>query len=317
MTLALLPASCRWWRYPVRPPNPRTLDYTRRKGALYPVRRFTKAECAAYVPDKAKEGHKGRLKEKIGGKRWAFPKGMNHVQWTIHAKGTTPDPARYFKTSYGARSTDGTLSRWPKFCGATQHPYTGECRYQNKEWERWPESSRVTYHDRLEKNAKENKPLLFVGVRPDITELRHRRAVPLVVGMTSDGAALTWSQSQTNHPLIGHGSRLVLPGVWTFVGAERHYSERWKFTEAPKPKGRPVPPSFKGERKRVQNLPARRGPARIYLIKGKEEGFRPAHFRWKPDRQHYFGAWEQHRYVRWTRTPRPSMADLGRFIARK
>ena len=155
---------------------------------------------------------------------------------------TTRDPARYFKTSYGAVSTDGTLSRGPKFCDACC-PLPGECIYQNKEWERWPESSRVTYHDRVEKNAKANKPPLVVGVRPDIKDLRHRRAVPLIVGTTSNGAALTWSQSQTDHPLTGVGERLVLHGFWTRLDAAG--LAQWHFTETPKRKARRVRPSFR------------------------------------------------------------------------
>ena len=56
-----------WWRYPVKPPEIPWLDYTSRKGelrAVYPVLRYTKAECAACVPEKAKEGNRGRLTEK-------------------------------------------------------------------------------------------------------------------------------------------------------------------------------------------------------------------------------------------------------------
>jgi hypothetical protein len=59
--MGLLLVSCRWWRYPVKSPKPRPLDHTKLRGknrALYPVRRVSKAECAAYVPEKAKEGHR-------------------------------------------------------------------------------------------------------------------------------------------------------------------------------------------------------------------------------------------------------------------
>ena len=112
-------------------------------------------------------------------------------------------------------------------------------------------------------------------------------------------------------------SKLVLPGTWTFLGADRHYSERWSFTEKPRRKARPVPLTFKGEWDRLLTLPAWRGPARIYRIKGEVVGFRPVHFNWKPARQHYFGAWEQSRYVRRTRTPRPSTGNLRHFIRQK
>ena len=121
--MGLLLASCRWWRYPVEPFKARTLDHTRLRGkrrAIYPVRRFSKAQCAAYVPEKAKEGHKGRLKEII-------------------------------------------------------------------------------------KEGKRRKTIKRDEAR-----------------------------------------KLVLPGTWTFLGADRHYSERWSFTEKPRRKARPVPPTFKG-----------------------------------------------------------------------
>jgi hypothetical protein len=40
-------------------------------------------------------------------------------------------------------------------------------------------------------------------------------------------------------------------------------------------------------------------------------------WRWKPDRQYYLDAWEQTRFVRWTRPPRPSMANLRAFLIQK
>ena len=162
-----------------------------------------------------------------------------------------------------------------------------------------PKAREATHHDRLEKRAKENLPLILVGVSPradlkdprqcravPLEDLRHRRSVPLVVGTTSDGAALTWRQSQPNHPLTGAGSRLVL-------------------CKTPKRKARRVPPTFKVQFRNLDHrLPA-------WQIKGKVVG---ASFNWKLDRQHYFGAWEQEKYVRWTRTPRPSRADLRWFL---
>jgi hypothetical protein len=130
-------------------------------GRFYPVCRFSKAECAAYVPEKAKEGHKGRLRERHHGDLWT-------------------------------------------------------------------------------KRAKRDE-----------------------------------------------ARKLVLPGTWTFLGADLPINERWKFTPVPKRKAKLVPPVFKG-----------------CLV----------HFqRWKPDRHYYFGAWEQYRFVRWTRTPRPSMPICAIF----
>jgi hypothetical protein len=190
--LSLLAPCYTWWRYPVKPPKPRVLDHTKlggKKRAIHPVTRFTKAQCAAYVPEVAKQGHYGRLRERDHG---------------------------------------------------------------------------------------------------DLKTKRCRR---------------------------DEARKLVLPGTWTFLGADRPWRERWQFTEAPRRKGRPVPPSFKGEWKRLHNLPPWRGPAKIYRIKGKVVG--PARFDWKPDRQYCFEAWEQRRFVRWTRTPRPSMADFRHFIAQK
>ena len=75
--MSLLAPCYPWWRYPVKPPNSRSLDHTKLQGnrAVYPVRRFSKAQCAAYIPEKAKEGHRGRLKEKVRKcKRWSGSK---------------------------------------------------------------------------------------------------------------------------------------------------------------------------------------------------------------------------------------------------
>jgi hypothetical protein len=174
--LSLLAPCYPWRRYPVKPPKPRTLDHTKLRGAVYPVTRFTKAQCAAYVPEKAKEGCKGRLKERIEKvKRMARPK---------------RDEAR----------------------------------------------------------------------------------------------------------------KLVLPGTWVVLP-----NGRWELIEAPKRRDKPVPPSFKAEWKRLHKLPAFR-PARV---KGEVEG---ASFHWKPNCQHYFGGWEQHRFVRWTPTPRPIVTDFSHFL---
>ena len=112
-------------------------------------------------------------------------------------------------------------------------------------------------------------------------------------------------------PDIPEGKKLVLPGTWTLRPTG------WQFTETPKRKARPVPPTFRGGWDRLHTLPAWRGPARIYRTKGKVVGFRPPHFNWKPDRPHHFEAWEQNRYVRRTRAPRPSTANLRHFITRK
>jgi hypothetical protein len=159
--LSLLAPCYPWWRYPVKPPKPRPLDHTKLRREIYPVCRFSKAECAAYVPEKAKEGHKGRLRERHHGDLWT-------------------------------------------------------------------------------KRAKRDE-----------------------------------------------ARKLVLPGTWTFLGADLPINERWKFTPVPKRKAKLVPPVFKG-----------------CLV----------HFqRWKPDRHYYFGAWEQYRFVRWTRTPRPSMPICAIF----
>jgi hypothetical protein len=141
-------------------------------------------------------------------------------------------------------------------------------------------------------------------------------------------------------PDIPEGKKLVLPGTWTFVRCSHDQRPTgWQFTETPKRKARLVPSRFRSGcfHDRRHNLPAWRGgsvcrveavawpnrppegvwTARTYRIEGKVRELGPASFDWKPDRQHYFGAWEQVRYVRRTRTPRSSMANLRHFIRQK
>jgi hypothetical protein len=185
--MSILPASCKWWRYPRKAPSARSLDHTRlrdKNRAAYPVRRFTKAECGAYVPERAKV-------------HWS-KKEVDREGWQFRRKG---------------------------------------------------------------KRARADE-----------------------------------------------ARKLVLPGTWTFHGADKPYYERHTFTEAPKRKARRVRLSFREGWKpgRRQSLPAWRGPA-----KGKVAG---TNFDWKPDSQHYFGAWEQQRFVRWTPTPRPIVTDFSHFL---
>ena len=46
--MAILPAQCKWWRYPVAAPAAPDLDYRGKKKPIYPVRQFTKKECRAH-----------------------------------------------------------------------------------------------------------------------------------------------------------------------------------------------------------------------------------------------------------------------------
>jgi hypothetical protein len=47
--MSLLPDNCRWWRYPVKAQTAPDLNHCGKRRPLYPVRRFTSTECAAYV----------------------------------------------------------------------------------------------------------------------------------------------------------------------------------------------------------------------------------------------------------------------------
>ncbi len=68
-------------------------------------------------------------------------------------------------------------------------------------------------------------------------------------------------------PKRDEARKLVLPGTWTFHGADKPYHERYTFTEAPKRKARRVRPSFREGWKpnRRQSLPA-------WLSKGQDCG---------------------------------------------
>jgi hypothetical protein len=86
-------------------------------------------------------------------------------------------------------------------------------------------------------------------------------------------------------------ARRLYAGLWVYLGAGRPYTDRWKLIPYRKRKPRRVPPSFLGA-----GLVARG---------------------WKPDVIHYFGDWEQYRYVHWTRLPIPTMAHLLDFLTMK
>jgi hypothetical protein len=61
--VSALPASCKWWRYPIKPPKTLGLDHTRLRGknrAKHPVQVFTTKECRAYVPAEFR-GHRNGL----------------------------------------------------------------------------------------------------------------------------------------------------------------------------------------------------------------------------------------------------------------
>jgi len=61
--VSALPASSKWWRYPIKPPKTLALDHTRLRGknrAKHPARVFTTKECRAYVPAEFR-GHRDGL----------------------------------------------------------------------------------------------------------------------------------------------------------------------------------------------------------------------------------------------------------------
>jgi len=105
--MSALLASCRWWRYPVKPPK-RSLDYTRLRGknrARNPVLAFTAKECRSYVPAKFR-GHRDDLlklptcdtsrkpRRKPRPQRDEASKLMLEGAWTFGADGWAFTPAK-------------------------------------------------------------------------------------------------------------------------------------------------------------------------------------------------------------------------------
>ena len=139
-------------------------------------------------------------------------------QWTVSPYHDA-DPARYFRTSYGARSTDGTLSRGAQSSAARCRGLPrASAATRIKSGSDGPKARRVTHHDRLESvEGEPAAPLRWRCPRPTLRipaapcrPLEGFGSLVLPWCTTSDGAALTWRQSQPNHPLTGAGSRLVL-----------------------------------------------------------------------------------------------------------
>jgi hypothetical protein len=124
---------------------------------------------------------------------------------------------------------------------------------------------------------------------------------------------------QTKRPRRDEGCKLVLPGTWTFHGADKPYNERWTFTPAPKRRIKKAAIRLKPISPRLHNLPAWRGREMRY-IQGKKRNcwvYGPAQVQWKPAPYKHFGAWEQVRYVPRTRLPRPVMTNMRHFLSQK
>ena len=216
--MGLLLVSCRWWRYPVKAPKARTLDHTKLTGklrAIYPVRKFSKAECAAHAVEEAK-GHYGPLIEIKKGER------------------------------------AGEVNR-----GYPVRPTERQIRIASKAFKKlvedvWQTRVREVLHLRAVRGAE---------TAPTVVRTRSShdwRFKPL--GRLACRAHCPPIRARLKAPAgRSEACKLVIPGTWTFLGADRHYSERWKFTETPKRKARPVPLRFKGGWDRLHNLPAWRG----------------------------------------------------------
>jgi hypothetical protein len=76
--------------------------------------------------------------------------------------------------------------------------------YRDKAWQRWPQSSRCTYHDRVKKLGEDAPVFRFGPVERRYIENRPGRSeIEIVVSAPIGGCPVTWRQSQDKHELLG------------------------------------------------------------------------------------------------------------------
>jgi hypothetical protein len=277
--MAALADCYRWWRYPVKGPTEINLDHRGKVKALYPVRRFSAAECRAYEIEEWRGQYEIRPHETFGGDEIRGWPGLQHKGTKAHrVRGRLVemepyrrrlDPGlRYLSPSQKA-TAEAVWQPWGwQTSGYATERITGV--------DKWNCRTLIGYGDRAEIVTGKT----FTYERPLI-----RTRKPKANTFWRDGIRRRCRLSG------GFGEAEIGPsGTWTFLGHGRPYTDRWHFTPARR-KPRRVRPSFK-------------------------EGWRPDR-RWKPDRDFYFGTWEQVRYVHWTRLPIPSGADLRAFLTQK
>src|SRR5262245_29358509 len=72
--MAEVPAHLNFWRYPVKAATAPELDYRGKKKPIYPVKKFSKKECGAYVIEEWRGQYDGLIKTKRG-----YP-GLKHTE---------------------------------------------------------------------------------------------------------------------------------------------------------------------------------------------------------------------------------------------
>jgi hypothetical protein len=361
--MAELPAHLNFWRYPVKASTAPDLDYRGKKKPIYPVKKFTKKECRAYVIEEWRGQYDGLIENKT---KRGYP-GLKHTESRkMEAYRRRLNPALQYLSPRQKAMADDVCQPWSWRTSAhvTKHLMALDLRgikqTRSKRtppppqhwWERVKDPVTPTHYatcseflaaidagdvfgfgrctgERAENDWADywcdpgdqvwlpNPRLIGYGGREACSRKTH----------TYDRALIATNKPKCEQPrmpgtLWGEPERLRIPGTWTFLGAERHYSERWAFTSKKRRKARSVYPSFKegwklDRRENLTPLP----PIAVRSVNGLKRGeamlMRPARFNWKPDRQYYFGAWEQHRFVRRTRLPRATTAHLRRFTAQK
>jgi hypothetical protein len=77
--MAELPAHLNFWRYPVKAATAPDLDYRGKKKPVYPIKKFTKKECCAYVIEEWRGQYDGLIENKKTGevKNRGYP-GLKH-----------------------------------------------------------------------------------------------------------------------------------------------------------------------------------------------------------------------------------------------
>ena len=287
--MANLPAHCKWRRFPVKPPKPRTLDHTKLRGknrAVYPERIFTKQERKAHVMEEWRGQYDGLIENKRTREviNRGYP-GLKHREsrkMEPYRKRLNP-ALRYLSPRQKAHADDVWQPwSWRTAGYATKH-FTA--------LDPWGIKRLIGYGGgALTVTAKTH-----VYERPLIGTNKPKYKLPAMPGT-----------------LWGEPERLRIPGTWSFLGYGRPYTERWAFTPKKRRNAKGVSPSFKEGWMPNTTSQRIRGFAWFEYKDGNGRQLTGSTQR-RQCRHYYFGAWEQHRFCPQDKTTKSKNGAFAPF----